>query len=694
MEALLLGIYAFFVWLIFIKFKWLPWNTTSQVTVVIIPIVALTALILTLNVVAPSSADVRVIKYVVQVIPQVRGRVIEVPVEPNRLVKKGELLFRIDPTPYQNDLNVAKARLAADEAKLAQAAAGLVDASAGARQLQEQLKSASGQVSALQPRLELARLRVRQNRELVATGAGDHFALEQAEANVTELEGQIATAVGQRGAGRRRSCRGRSTASRRRSRRRGRSSRPRRRRSTMSRADLANAQWNLDQTAVYAPTSGYAINVQLRPGSYVVAMPVAPAMSFVEEEYQVIALYAQNELPLVEPGNPAEFTLTDYPGRVIKANGRLDRLGAGPGPGAAVGHAAADRRLPAGAGPVSRQARRRRARPRAVPPRRSGGRRRDLHRARARDPHPADGDPAHRLDHRLPRAEAALMRAARHRPQNPRGGRSRPPWRAARSTLRRRRTSCRSRRCRTRTCRPRGRRAAASPAPVADRWLATFDDPALSALVAEALAYNADLQVAAARVEQAAGYVKVASGVAACRRWASPRMGGGKSGGSGGLDGVWLNASLELDIWGRLRYGQAAAEEQSAAVAADYAYARQSLAATVAKSWFLAIEAGLQRAIAQEALRSSESLLRVAQDRLRVGNGNEQAVAEARVNVGTYPRPVAPDRAGARAGAARAGTPRSGAIRPRRSPSRSASRRCRRRCRSACRRNCSSAGPT
>jgi multidrug resistance efflux pump len=158
MEALLLGIYSFFVWLIFIKFKWLPWTTPWKVTVVIIPIVGLTALVLTLNVVAPSSADVRVIKYVVQVIPQVRGRVIEVPVEPNRLVKKGELLFRIDPTPYLNDLNVAKAKLAADEAKLAQAGAGVVDASAGARQLQEQLKSASGQVTALRPRLDLARL--------------------------------------------------------------------------------------------------------------------------------------------------------------------------------------------------------------------------------------------------------------------------------------------------------------------------------------------------------------------------------------------------------------------------------------------------------------------------------------------------------------------------------------------------------
>ena len=49
-------------------------------------------------------------------------------------------------------------------------------------------------------------------------------------------------------------------------------------------------------------------------------------------------------------------------------------------------------------------------------------------------------------------------------------------------------------------------------APVADRWLASFEDPALTALVTEALAYNADLQAAAARVEQASGYVAVASG--------------------------------------------------------------------------------------------------------------------------------------------------------------------------------------
>lgn len=318
MEALLLAIYGFFVWLIFIKFKWLPWNITSQVIVVIIPIVGLTAMILTLNVVAPSSGDVRVFKYVVQILPQVRGRVVEVPVEPNRLVKKGQLLFRIDPTPYQNDLNLAKAKLGAAEAQFANAGANVVDASAGARQLQEQLNSATAQVLALQPRVDLARLRVRQNRELVASGAGDRFALEQAEANVVELEAQLAKAradeaqVSQKLSGRVNGEQATVAAARA-------QLASTKAQVDSARADVANAQWNLEQTAVFAPADGYAINVQLRPGSYVVSMPLAPAMSFVEEELQVIALYAQNELVWVEPGNRAEFALNTHPGRVIQA---------------------------------------------------------------------------------------------------------------------------------------------------------------------------------------------------------------------------------------------------------------------------------------------------------------------------------------------------------------------------------------
>jgi NodT family efflux transporter outer membrane factor (OMF) lipoprotein len=171
--------------------------------------------------------------------------------------------------------------------------------------------------------------------------------------------------------------------------------------------------------------------------------------------------------------------------------------------------------------------------------------------------------------------------------------------------------------------------------PVDDRWLASFNDPVLSALVDEAIAYNADLKIAAARVEQAAGYVKIAGATLL------PAVGvlghaGGKSGGDGGLQGIWLNASLELDVWGRIRYGEAAAQAQFASADADYAFARQSLAAMVAKSYFFAIEAALQRSIAQGVLGSSNELLRVSQDRLRIGVGDDQAVAEARADVGTY----------------------------------------------------------
>ena len=133
MEALILGIYSFFVWLIFIKFKWLPWNTTSQVIVVIIPIVGIAIMILLLNIYAPSSSDVRVVKYSIPIVSQVRGRVIEVPIEEgNRPVKRGDVLFRIDPKPYE----LAVANLEAQ----------LVNAQASQRELSEQSKGARGKI--------------------------------------------------------------------------------------------------------------------------------------------------------------------------------------------------------------------------------------------------------------------------------------------------------------------------------------------------------------------------------------------------------------------------------------------------------------------------------------------------------------------------------------------------------------------
>jgi len=310
MEALLLGIYGFFVWLIFIKLKWLPWNIKTQVTVAIIPIVGLTAMVLLLNIFAPSSADVRVFKYTVPIVSQLRGRVIEVPVEEgNRLVKKGEVLFKIDPEPYRLTVNQLEAQLAS--------------AIASQKELMESLKGARGAVDQsaarmreIAARLELARARVTQNRELVATGAGSKFDLEQAETNFKDLEGQFDAARAsqvQARAGEQQTVQ-----------KLGANVNGEFAQVAQVRAQLENARWDLEQTVTRSPCDCFVVNLQLRAGGYVAGVPFNAVMTLVEAEGQVVALFNQNELHKVAPGNEAEFTLLTYPGRIIK--GKVDSV--------------------------------------------------------------------------------------------------------------------------------------------------------------------------------------------------------------------------------------------------------------------------------------------------------------------------------------------------------------------------------
>lgn len=171
---------------------------------------------------------------------------------------------------------------------------------------------------------------------------------------------------------------------------------------------------------------------------------------------------------------------------------------------------------------------------------------------------------------------------------------------------------------------------------VEDDWVASFGDERLSALVAEAITHNTDLRVAAATVEQAAAYVRIAGGsiypaVNLIGRTSS-------SGGSGAepLNAAILSASWEIDLWGRVRYGARAAEDQFAAASADYAYAQQSIAALVVQSWLTACEATLQRQLAVESVAGAERLLSLATDRQRVGVGSELEVSLARANVGNF----------------------------------------------------------
>jgi multidrug resistance efflux pump len=277
----------------------------SQVTVAIIPIVALTVLILTLNVVAPSSADVRVYKYTIPIVSQVRGRVLEVPIEEgNRLVHKGDVLFRIDPTPYQLEVDTLEAQLANTQGAM--------------RDLEEQAKGAAakvaeaaGRVREISAKLALTRKRVEQYRELVKTGAGSRFDLERAETDAREQQGQLDAA---------RSAELQARAGERQVQQKlGAKVNGEYAPVAQIRAQLENAKWQLDQTTTRSPCECYVINLQLRPGGFVAGFPLNPVMTLVEAEGQVVALYHQNELHEVEPGNEAEFTLETLPGRIIKA---------------------------------------------------------------------------------------------------------------------------------------------------------------------------------------------------------------------------------------------------------------------------------------------------------------------------------------------------------------------------------------
>ena len=179
----------------------------------------------------------------------------------------------------------------------------------------------------------------------------------------------------------------------------------------------------------------------------------------------------------------------------------------------------------------------------------------------------------------------------------------------------------------------------AGPVAVADRWLASFNDPQLDALVAEALTYNADLRVAAARVEQAAAYVRLSG--ATLYPQVNLRATGSLGADSSGVQGVGLFVNWELDLWGRIRAGQEASQLQYASAELDAEYARQSIAALVAKGWFLATEARLQKALAEEMVAAAERQLGLVQDRLRVGVGDEYEVALARANLAGYRDSVA-----------------------------------------------------
>ncbi len=170
---------------------------------------------------------------------------------------------------------------------------------------------------------------------------------------------------------------------------------------------------------------------------------------------------------------------------------------------------------------------------------------------------------------------------------------------------------------------------------VADGWLKSFNDPQLEKLVAEAIVGNRDLAAMTARLDQAASKARQAG--ADLKPQVSLAAGAGTAGGGNAPKtdqmGAGLTMTWEIDVWGRLSAGQRAAQEAYASTAADTAFARESLAAQVAKGWFLATQAVQQEDVLTRAVALRKRNLEIATERQRVGKAASTDVALSRADL-------------------------------------------------------------
>lgn len=292
MDLLIIMTYAAFAYGCFKVFK-IPVNKWTVPTAMLGGVFIVAGLILTMNYNHPYTFIAQKAVVTVPVIPQVSGTVSEVLVVPNRPIKAGSILFKIDPTIYQARVD----RLSADLVKA-----------------EQQVKSQQAQLTASQSEVERATAErdkafkdlgryqraagkaVNPFTEQEATNAKQAYLAQEANlatarAQQLQVQSQLDAMVDGENA------------------------------SVVSlRAQLREAKYNLEQTVVRALTDGYATQVLLRPGSYVNSMPFRPSLFFIpKQDRGIIASFRQNSLQRVKAGDEAEVSFTGIPGTIFKA---------------------------------------------------------------------------------------------------------------------------------------------------------------------------------------------------------------------------------------------------------------------------------------------------------------------------------------------------------------------------------------
>lgn len=289
METLLILTYTAFCISIFKIFK-IPKNKWTIPTAVLGGIVIVGALVLAMNYNHPFTATGGQIYSTTPIVPSVRGKVIEVNAEANKPLNKGDVLFRIDPTPFAAEVVNKKAQLAAAEQNV----------------LQLEAIYLSSQASTLQATAQRDKLEKEYNRYLAGFKKGaftaqqvdtrkqsylaSEAALSAAQANETQTKLAYESQID-----------GDNTTVAR------------------AKAELAQAQFNLDETTIYAPTDGYVSHLALRPGMMAVPLPLAPVMTFVHsQESYYVGSFRQNSSQRLKPGYEADFVFRALPGKVFQ----------------------------------------------------------------------------------------------------------------------------------------------------------------------------------------------------------------------------------------------------------------------------------------------------------------------------------------------------------------------------------------
>ena len=173
-----------------------------------------------------------------------------------------------------------------------------------------------------------------------------------------------------------------------------------------------------------------------------------------------------------------------------------------------------------------------------------------------------------------------------------------------------------------------------APMAVPQKWWTLYGDATLNALIDEGLVRNADVRLAAARVEEAEGLLREAhatlffpliNGNAGVTRGRNPA----NDPPTATIYSLGISTSFEIDLWGRLRRAERATRDNLLASRYGRDTVALTLSATIARTYFAALSLDSQYAASQEIFRAADESFTLARRRAQGGIATDLDVYQA-----------------------------------------------------------------